>query len=796
MATSTTAATADDKKSDKKILETAQKRLRSRLDEDQEERVKQLDDLRFSTLDQWPTDVRKARENDPTGARPCLTIDKINQYVVQVTNDMRQNRSAIKPRPVDDAADVETAKIFAGLIRHIEDNSHAGVAYDTAGESAVRIGEGYFRVVTEYENEKSFDQKLMVKPIPNAFSVVLGPHVLPDGSDCEYGFVYEDVTKEKFKREWPKAKTEGKDFVGLGEFDVPGASEDTIRVAEYFYTDFKAAELVFLADGRSMLKSEYDALPEFTPAPPQMGANPMMGGMPMPMIPRPEITDTRRTSIPSIKWCKITGAEILDRKDWLGKYVPLIKVIGKEAWVEGKRHCWGLVRPAKDSLRMYNYWASTITEKLALSPKTPFIGAVGQFATQGAQWDKANTQNFSRLEYDQVSIDGQVAPPPQRSQPAAMEVAMIKQLELIEHDIQTSLGMFNASVGRSAPQQSGKAILALTRESDTGTFHFPDNMNTSIRYAGRILIDLIPKIYDTRRVMQILGEDGEVTQATHDPAQQASSRQIQTQQGVKAIYNLNVGEYDVTVTTGPSYNTKRMEAANVFTDLANSAKDPVTANVMRYLAVKNSDFDSSAEAVVMLKKLLPPQLQGDGQQPQIPPQVQQQMQAHQQQIQKLTQELQQAQAGTQQAMAKVQADAQAAQMKVAADAQSQKVKSDLHREEVEAELHLKAVTQAEDIRLGREKAQAEIALKREIAEAELHLEASVMSQKNEIAMTGVKLDHSRKSIADASAATGEQATVAKATSDNADLIRALTAPKRITVIRADGTPLSAEVTLQ
>ena len=661
---------------DEELLKEARDRLKMCIDACAEERIKQRDDLHFSTLEQWPDEIRNERENDINGPRPCLTIDKINQYITQVVNDMRQHRPSIKPRPVDDDADVQTAKVFAGVIRHIEESSNGGIAYGTAGESAVRIGEGFFRFVTEYE-DSSFNQTIKFKHVPNAFSVYLGPHHLPDGSDAEYGFVIEDVPKERFKREYPKAKSEVEDFAGI---DTDWASEDSIRVAEYFYFEFEDVDLLYLADGRTVKKDEYDDLPV-----------------------KSKILKTRVSQEKETKWCKMTGAEVLEREDWAGKYIPIVKVVGKEAWVDGKRRVWGLVRPAKDSLRMYNYWASTITEKLALSPKTPFIGAVGQFATQSDKWDKANRVSYSRLEYDPVSVDGQVAPPPRRVEPAALEVAMIKQLEIIEHDIQTSLGMYKASLGQEQPQQSGKAILALTRESDTGTFHFQDNLAISITHAGRILIDLIPKVMDTAEIARILGEDGQTENVKLDPNQAESVRKVQQMDGsIKSIYNLNVGTYDVVVTSGPSYNTKRMESAEVFTDLANSAKDPISASVMRYLAVKNSDFNGSDEAVEMLKKLLPPQVQTNEGQPQIPPQVMAQMDQMKQTIQMLGQENQELKSGVQEAQAKIQVSAQEG-----------KAKHDARIQEIRAEFSLKREANAEEMQFQREKVHAELQLEQE-----------------------------------------------------------------------------------
>ena len=760
-------------RSDKEILQQARERLKLCIDDAAEERKKQKDDLLFSVLEQWPSEVRSQRENDVNGARPCLTIDQINQYIVQVVNDMRQNRPAVKARPMDDAADIETAEVFQGIIRQIEDQSTAQVAYATAGESAVRVGEGYFRFVTEYEDERSFNQVIRIKRCPDMFCVYLGYHVMPDGSDAEYGFIFEDMLLEEFKRRWPKAKYHSTDFSELEDHRPYWSEEGKIRIAEYFYFDYEPAELLFTADGRSLLRSDYDALPE-----------------------APEITDSRETRIRSIKWCKLTGVEILDKRDWAGQYIPIVKVIGKEAFVDGKRSCWGLVRPAKDSLRMYNYVASTIVEKFALAPKTPFVGAKGQFEGMEERWAKANQVNYAYLEYNAVSVDGLNVPPPARVGPAPIEAALYQFLQTAREDVQASLGMFKASLGKEQPNQSGRAILALTRESDTGTFHFADNQSISIQHGGRILVDLIPKIYDTARIIKILGEDGKVSSAQLNPTQDVAKREVSDAQGkIRKIYNLGVGTYDVTVTVGPSFNTKRMEAATLFTDLGNTAKDPVSGTIMRYLAVKNSDVPGADQAAEMLEKLLPPGLVKREGQPQVPPEVMAKMQQMGQALQALGQENQELKSGAQEAQMKIQAA----------------------EREAQAKLELQARTQASELQFEREKAQAEIELERAKAVAQLEIERmkieahadgdvdeAIAKVKNMTLMHETKM----KAMLDQERAAQETATAEGEVKNGEEAMRAmhqefmqgvtqivsqLNAKKRINVIRKDGQMVGADV---
>lgn len=673
------------------LLEDARERLKCCVESESSERGKMEDDLAFCTLDQWDPTVRRERENDPNGARPCLTIDKINQYIVQVVNDMRQNRPAIKIRPVDDAADVETAKVFQGLVRHIEDVSSASVAYETAGEWAVKVGLGYFRIVTEYEDEESSNQSIVIKRIPNAFNVYLGPHDMPDGSDAEFGFVFEDLPEETFERLYPGKKHTKEDFDTLGE-SFAWRTDDRIRVCEYFYTEYENIPDAELADG-----------------------------------------SRRNVSRKSIKWCKFTGLEVLEKRDWAGSYIPIVEVVGRESFVKGRRVLWGLVRPAKDSLRMNNYWMSAITEKIGLAPKVPFIGAKGQFAGVENAWKNANRENRAYLEYEPIDVNGNAIPPPARVAPSPVEAGMVAMLPIIAEDVKASLGMYKAAVGDSESQQSGRAILALQRESDTGTFHFADNLSRSIRHAGRIIVDLIPRIYDTRRVVRVLGEDGNSDPVQVDPSLSQSMVKVQTMNGVKSIYNLGVGTYDVTVTVGPSYNTKRMEAAEAMLKITEGK--PEVLQIMGDLMFKAMDWPMADQIAERFKKMLPPPLQEKDGQPPIPPQAQQQMMQMQQLLQAASQKIQELESGQQTAITKLQASHQESMAKLQADQQMQAQELEFQRRKAEAE-----------IQLAREKAQADLELQRAIAEAELETERMKVAGNLEVQKVKLQGDFELKSM--------------------------------------------------
>jgi hypothetical protein len=592
------------------ILATMRKRLEQSLSAYSESRDSELDDLRFMAGSpdnrwQWPQEVlatRGAVQGQTINARPCLTINKLPQHVRQVTNDQRQNRPSGKVIPVDDKADIEVAEVFNGMVRHIEYMSDADVVYDTACDNQVTYGEGYFRILTEYCDETSFDQDLRLQRIRNSFSVYMDPHIQdPCGADAEYCFITEDMPQSEFERYFPNAEPISSIAIrGVGDEAMSQwIMEDTVRIAEYFYAVYEKATLHLYPNNQTA----YAGSPEAR----QME---MMGVRPL---------RTREVDIRRIKWMKTNGYEILEENDWPGKHIPVIRVIGNEFEVDGRLYISGLVRNAKDAQRMYNYWVSQEAEMLALAPKAPFIGYAGQFEGYEHQWKTANTQNYPYLEVNPDVTDGQgaVLPLPARAQPPLAQTGLIQAKMGASDDIKSTTGYYDSSLGETSNERSGRAILARERQGDTGSYHYIDNLARAIRYGTRQLVDLIPKIYDTQRIARIIGIDGETDTVRIDPTQAEPVREIRDQAGIiiAKIYNPSVGKYDVAVTTGPSYLTKRQEAMDAMGQILQA--NPNLWAVAGDLFVKNMDWPGAQEIAKRLQKTIEPRLLEDEEDPAI-----------------------------------------------------------------------------------------------------------------------------------------------------------------------------------
>lgn len=656
------------KTADQKIIEEAIKRFKACEEAESRTRKQALEDLKFSLGDQWPDEIRRARENDPNGARPCLTVDKLGQYVRQVVNDSRQNKPSIKVRPVDSGADPEVADVMQGVIRHIEDQSRADIAYDTGIEFAVRAGFGYIRLTTDYADEDSFDQDAFIKAVRNPFSAYLDKDAQElDGSDARYGFVFDDMPRDAYEAEYPGADACSFDTSATTTHNT-WIKEDTVRVCEYFRVEHDEKNHVQLETGEVLSEDEYWAKYQDAEV-------------------RPEIRNQRMIKRRKVMWYKLTANEILDRSEFPSRFIPIIPVYGHIIDVAGERRVTGLIHNAIDGQRMYNYSASAYVERVALMPKSPFIAAEGQLEGHESTWAQANTANIPVLEYKPTDHEGNLLPPPQRQPAADVPTGWLQAMQATEHDIQAALGMYNAAVGAPSNEKSGRAIMARQREADNATFHFIDNLSRAIRHVGRILVDMIPRIYDTQRIVRILGEDGSVENAEFNPALDVPMVERRDQAGnISKVYNPTLGKYDVTISTGPAYTTKRQEAADFMTQIAQS--NPQMMPIIGDLMFKAMDMPFAEEIAERLKLMLPPQIleheKAEQQPEQIPPQVQQAMQMAGQQIEQLQGALMQAQ----QQLAAMEGDKQTEQAKLTIDAQKVQIeqfKAETERMQVQLE---------------------------------------------------------------------------------------------------------------
>ena len=544
------------------------------------QRERERREQRFASGRQWEDALQVQRRQDN---RPCLTMNRIPQFLHQVTNEQVLQPLAMRAQPVDDRADLETAKVVLGMFRHIEQTSNAEIAYRTAYEAAVGHGVGYFRVVTEYESPHSFKQVLKIRRIRNRFCCYLDPaHQDLDGSDANWGFVVERLSRHAYQERYGPAPgvrgggttssvspTGSEVWVGTGDTWI---TPEEVQVAEYFYREWVRDDLVLLADGSMRLgrDTSRDDL----------------------------VIDRRPTQIPVVWWTKINGYQVLERTRWLGTSIPIIPVYGEERDLDGEVERVGMVHGLMDPQMLFNYMRTAEAEAIGLAPRAPFVIAEGQLEGYETYWQQANVRNFAYLPYKPLTSGGVAVPPPQRLavEPAVQAITQAGMMAI--EDMKAAVGIYDASLGGQGNETASIAIRDRERQGSLATAHYPANLRVSIRRAGMLCLELFPKIYDQAQMTRIIGEDGQ--------SEQVGINQVWTDKtGVERRYDVTTGLYDLVVSCGPTYATQRQEAAERINGLV-SAYPPVMAVAGDYL-VQNLDMPHSQEIAARMKTQVPPE---------------------------------------------------------------------------------------------------------------------------------------------------------------------------------------------
>lgn len=535
------------------------------------------EDQTFYAGQQWEEDVTVTR-----AGRPSLVTSHLQQFVHHVANNLRMNPPAVKVHPADDATDIAKAKVVQGLIKSIETVSKAGISYNSASENSIISSFGWIRVDHDYISPDKFEQHILIKDVANPLSVWIDPNsVMPDGSDAKFGFVMDTITLEEFKANWPEA-----DPVSFGE---KKEAKDNITVAEYFCLQSEIVEIGLLQSGEVVETANHQG----------------------------PFLKTRTMEKTTVLRQKLSGVEVLEETKFPGSYIPLVPVFGEIRWVDGKRVILSLIRNAKDSQRMINYYNSLMVESLSKAPQAPFVGVAGQFEGFEEEWQ--NPHKAMVLQYNHMDINGQAAPAPQRLMPPTMPTGAYEAKLAAIEEMKAAMGLNASNMGQQDNSSSGLAIDKRQKQGETAVAHFGDNRDISVAHVGHIILSMMPEIYDTTRVERIINDEDE-------------SMKVVIGQGTE--FDINSGKYDLTIEAGASFSTRREEA---YQNLMNILQTwPEGMGVIGDLIFKYSDMPGAEVISERLKKMLPPNLQEQQQDPE-----KMEMAA---QLQELSKQLQMAQA--------------------------------------------------------------------------------------------------------------------------------------------------------
>lgn len=650
-----------------KILALARKRFKLCVASEEKLRERQLEDKKFAGGKHWPEKVEADRKSD---GRPVLVIDRLTPQLKQVTNQQRQMRPAVQVNPVSDGAAQDVAEVLQGIIRHIETQSDADDAYDQAGRDQVEIGIGWWRVITQYVDDDSGNQEIRIERVRNPFKIWADPTaVRRDRADMMYAFDVSDLLEEELEEKYPDAThTTIEEFrSGIGDDEPQWYTGERIRVAKYWTVETTTTQ-VKLATGKT----------------------------------RDKITR-------KVVCYVITGLEVLKTYEWAGKWIPLVPVLGDETEIEGEVDLRGMVRGAKDPQQMLNFQKSAVAEALALAPKAPFIAAEGQLEGREKIWRDANKKNYAVLTYKPTTLAGEQVPPPARQAVETPIQALMAATTAAENDLRAATGFFDVG-DQEQPEASGVAINARMQMGQHGNSDYLDGLARAIRQNGRILIDLIPKIYDVPRVLRILGTDQKpktvmvhagnapqpainpqtgqpIMQPVTDPNTgqpaidpQSGQPQMQPQMqpaippGVSGVYDIGVGEYDVAVTQGPSLQSARAQFLQDIAPILQS--QPTLFMAIGDLIFEEMDIPKAKELADRVRAMQDPRLHGGDAAMQAATQpLQNQIQVLQQKLAEATQTINSKQIETQSAERIKAADVESKQQIAAIQADVEKFKA-------------------------------------------------------------------------------------------------------------------------
>lgn len=631
-----------------------------------ENHQRMLEDLRFSNPadpQQWDTASKLLRKG-----RIMHTHDRTNQYKQQVVNSARKNKPGIVTAPADSRGDVEVAKRIDGVLRHIEYSSRSHIAYDTAIGHAADCGIGWImvvpRVIRQYENHQEWRIERVIDPL----SVMLLNSTEPDGSDATDGFAETLISKKQFKATYPKANP-----MSWGDGSTNGwMQDDMVRICTHQYVVETDEKWVTVANPETQEELNLSAK-DYEELTASIGYSPP--------ITREFTAKKRRVMAETL-----SGSEVLEETEFPSSWIGMVPVIGYETYVDGKRYLCGLTRRLRDSQIDYNFQRSAGTESIALQPKAPLLAPVEAMEGHQEHYANLNSGNPALLPYNAYDDQGRPIPKPDRVRPPDLPTSYIQGAQQALSDMEAAIGMLRTSGDAPPASASGRALRERAISADTATFHFPDNQSTSIEQVGRIIVSGFSRIYDTRRVVRIIGEDGNHDAVTVDPEMPQA---VERRNGKIVAVNFNVGEYDVRIKTGPNYTSQRESAAEGIEQILSAA--PQFTAVLGPQLVKLRDFPDADKTARMMVATLPPQMQkifneGDDGDPHVTQQKLQVAEAQIEQMQQAGQQLQQQVSQMQQALAEkqtqTQIDVQAAQSKAQTDQINAQVKV--------AELQLKA----------------------------------------------------------------------------------------------------------
>jgi len=538
-------------------------------DNDMREIARECEHFAYKRDGQWEPAV-VSRFSD----MPRYTFDQVTPIVDSVCGEIDQMEFACRAIPAGGGANEETAETMDGLFRHIQNISDAASIYRQALRQTVVTGQSGWRLRSEYVNDESFDQDIIIELIPNFNDRVWFDPASEkqDRSDAEWAIVLHAMPCEKYEEIF--GEDHGYSSVGDNKITtVYTKKPEQVIVGEYLYKKYNNRALVLMSNGAVYPDDEdFKAISDELA---QLG-----------------VTEVKRRSRKDAAVCTrfFNGAEWLgESKETVFSMVPVVPVYGDFLISENKAIWRGKVANIIDPCRVYNYVRSREIAEGALAPRAKYWMTAEQAKGHEAELGTLNTNQDPVQLYNHV--DSQM--PPQQQGGAVINQGLDVIAQAMSQDIQRAASTFDANVGANPNVQSGKALQQLQNKGDIGTVKFIKALEIAIRQTALIMAQAVKKVYDTPREQRIIKPDG----STDRVKLQEVIVDQQTMQPV-TLNDLTKGSYDFICSAGKGFQNRQQET--IETMLSMGQYDPTILQVGKDIMLKSlnsPDMDILADRV-------------------------------------------------------------------------------------------------------------------------------------------------------------------------------------------------------
>jgi hypothetical protein len=520
------------------------------VEHDNRDRVRKAHNFIEAKDGQWEPEFIYKRQDKYRG-----TFDKVTPIINGIHGEIVKADFDARVRPAGGTATQELAKTYDGLVRNIETISNASHVYAQAARDMIVSGIGGWEIRVDWADGDSFDQDFLIKWIPSFEDRVWidKNSTMQDASDANHAFIIDNISKEKYKKMFPEGScmSVGNDRSA----DVYTHKAEGIEIGRILYKKPFTKKLVMMTDG-SVYEDDEDfqaVVDELAEQGIEIAKNPDGS---------PKQRDKKTFKVYSRLFDG--GGFLTPEQETVFSGIPIIPNYLNFAIREGKLIYKGNVEPLMDAQRSYNTFRSREIEDIALTPPE-VIWATRDQLSNPSDLAAVEKMSVSQQRVYLYTKDADVPGPPVRDRAPVISPGLQQSIQNSLDDIQTTSARSPLMSGDTDGVLSGVAIEKLQNKGDSLTIQVFRSMEIAICRTVRLLVDGIPKLYDSTAQKRILNEDGSYELI------ELNKKTVDLDTGKTVTLNdLSQGKYDVTCSSGPSFKNRQQESVRALIELSNA----------------------------------------------------------------------------------------------------------------------------------------------------------------------------------------------------------------------------------